>query len=235
MFDVRVLVASGSPLARAVLAAALAGDDGVESTESVESLAGLVARLGHQPPQVVLATPTLVDGQLYEALAEILRTGARVLVVCDASEAVEVSALLFAGASGCLLVQDSSAAEVVSAVRRVAMGQATLHPAVAASILAQWRASRSPVEPAVPRSAVVPATPAVELTARENDVLNALARGLPTKGIGRELGVSPKTVEAHIGRLLAKLGARNRAQALAVALDRGLLSAPAPDEASLAM
>ncbi|MGA8518099.1 MAG: LuxR C-terminal-related transcriptional regulator, partial [Pseudonocardiaceae bacterium] len=53
--------------------------------------------------------------------------------------------------------------------------------------------------------------------------LRALARGLPTKAIGRELDVSPKTVEAHIARLLAKLKARHRAHAVSIALDLGLL------------
>lgn len=61
------------------------------------------------------------------------------------------------------------------------------------------------------------------LTPREAEVLRALARGLPTKTIGREMSVSPKTVEAHIARLLAKLKARHRAHAVSIALNLGLL------------
>jgi DNA-binding NarL/FixJ family response regulator len=60
------------------------------------------------------------------------------------------------------------------------------------------------------------------LTQREADVLNALARGLPTKTIARELSVSPKTVEAQISRLLMKLGAHNRAHAISMARSQGL-------------
>jgi DNA-binding NarL/FixJ family response regulator len=135
------------------------------------------------------------------------------VVVCDGEQAEAAAALLFAGAGGCLFVEDAGAAEVVAATREVAAGHAALHPAAAAAVLRQWRATHASVGPA--REA--------KLSAREIEVLRAMAEGLPTKSVARALGVSPKTVEAHTARILARLGARNRAQAIAVAAEQGLL------------
>jgi len=217
----KVVVASGSPLLRAVLAEALAGAEGITSVREVDSVTALTESIHTDAPRVVLASPTLADGPLYPQVTEILRSGARVLVVCRACDAEEASVLLFAGATGCVLVEDAGAAEIVTAVRDIAAGHAALHPTVAATVLTRWRAAQTAPTP-VP--AVAP--PAVDFTVREREVLDALARGLATKSIGRELGVSPKTVEAHISRVLSKLGARNRAQALAVAMDQRLLASP---------
>jgi DNA-binding NarL/FixJ family response regulator len=214
----KTVVASRSPLLRAVLSEALTRAEEITLLDAVDTVNALTRSVHEHSPQVVLASPTLTDGALYPLVTDIVRSGARVLLVCDESDAEEASTLLFAGATGCMFVQDAGATDIVAAVHEVAAGHATLHPSVAATILTKWRASRST---AVPEPPAPP--PTVEFTARERDVLEALARGLPTKSIGRELGVSPKTVEAHIGRLLAKLSARNRAQALSLAFERGLL------------
>jgi DNA-binding NarL/FixJ family response regulator len=110
---------------------------------------------------------------------------------------------------------------VLEATRAVAAGNAALHPAVAAAVLALWRSSQPRTEDA--RHLPMPPAELPRLTPREAEVLEALARGLPTKAIGREMSVSPKTVESHIARLLTKLDVRNRAHAVSVALDLGLL------------
>ncbi len=216
----KVIVADPSPLLRSILVRAFDNTTDIEAAASVGSLSGLLAYYRPCAPKVVLASPSFADGDLIEVIADVLLAGARVLVICDAVAAETASVLLFAGASGCLFVQDAGPAEVVAATRDVAAGNAALHPAAAAAVLRQWRAARSSTpESTTPRTAA--AVP--QLTPREAEVLDALAQGLPTKTIGRTLAVSPKTVEAHIARLLSKLGARNRAQAVSVALDRGLL------------
>lgn len=215
----RVIVADRSPLMRNVLVRAVENAADIELMGSVGELSELLASCAHCAPDVVLAGSEFGDGNLIGGLATMLLGGSRVLVICDAASAEMASMLLFAGASGCLFVQDVGAADVLAATRDVAAGNAALHPAAAAAVLRQWRAARQPVPPVAGGSSSV----APQLTAREAEVLDALARGLPTKTIGRELAVSPKTVEAHIARLLAKLDARNRAQAVSVALDRGLL------------
>lgn len=214
-----VIVADRSPLMRSVLVRVFEDAADIEVVGSIGGLSELLASCRQRAPEVVLAGISFGDGDLMDGIATMLLEGARVLVICDVAASELASMLLFAGASGCLFVQDVCAADVVAATRDVADGNAALHPAAAAAVLRQWRAARQPAPPVASDSA----NAAPQLTPREAEVLDALARGLPTKTIGRELAVSPKTVEAHIARLLAKLDARNRAQAVSVALDRGLL------------
>lgn len=214
----RVLVADPSPLLREVLSAPfwdVAADD-VEWAGAVGSLTELRSACQRVRPHTVLSACGFADGDLLDAMPELLRAGARVLVVCTSTGTEVLSALLFAGASGCLSVDDCAPSAVVAAARTVAAGHAALHPVAAAAVLQQWRMMRGSSDGRPPRSE--PPT----LTQRERDVLYALARGLPTKTIARELSVSPKTVEAQISRLLMKLGAHNRAHAISVARSRGL-------------
>jgi len=219
----KVVVADPSLALRSILARTVGAVADIAVVASVASLSDLLTCCRQCAPKVVLTGASFADGSLVEAIPDVLLAGARVLVVCDAGAAEAVSSLLFAGASGCLFVQDAGPAEVVAATRDVAAGNAALHPAAAAAVLRQWRTARAGTpDSAEGRSGTAPAPP--QLTPREAEVLGALARGLPTKTIGRKLAVSPKTIDAHIARLLAKLGVRNRAQAVSVALERGLLA-----------
>jgi DNA-binding NarL/FixJ family response regulator len=97
-----------------------------------------------------------------------------------------------------------------------------LHPTAAAAVLRHWRENRGTgdIQDATPALSVAPT-----LTPRESQVLSALGEGWTTKRIGRELSVSPKTVETHIGKLLVKLNVRNRAQAISQARRYGLVDA----------
>lgn len=70
------------------------------------------------------------------------------------------------------------------------------------------------------------------LTLRERQVVSAIARGLSNKAIGREFGISPRTVEIHRAKLLAKLGVRNSAEAIRLTIEAGMVDAPNPDAAS---
>lgn len=219
----RVIIADPATLLRSVLVGVFSDAADVEVAATVESLDELRASCRRDKPHVVLAATSFPDGSMADAIADVLRIGARVLVVCDVRSAESASGLLFAGASGCLFVQDAGPVAVVEATRAVAAGNAALHPAVAASVLELWRSSQRRTEDA-PRPPMPPAAQLPRLTPRETEVLGALAKGLPTKAIGREMSVSPKTVESHIARLLAKLDARNRAQAVSLALDLGLLN-----------
>jgi DNA-binding NarL/FixJ family response regulator len=125
-----------------------------------------------------------------------------------------VYAALRAGASGFLL-KDAPAADLVQAVRIVAAGEALLAPSVTRRLIAEFAA-----RPAAdrPRPAVLNA-----LTPRETDVLRLIARGLSNQEIAAELIVAEQTVKTHIGRILAKLGLRDRAQAVVLAYETGLV------------
>jgi two-component system nitrate/nitrite response regulator NarL len=195
------VVAAGSPLVGSALRDALRRR-GHREPVLAGSAEELVAASG---PGVVavLGAPSVGGVALGAVLPRVLLTGGRVLLVCPAAQAGEVAELLMAGASGYLALEDCSEEELAAAVVAVGAGGASLHPAVAATVLAQWRQMRTAERPA--------------LTAKEAEVLRLLARGLPVRHVARDLALSPKTVESHRSRIYAKLGARTQAQAAALA------------------
>jgi DNA-binding NarL/FixJ family response regulator len=120
---------------------------------------------------------------------------------------------LDAGAQGFLL-KDTRPEELLAAVHAVAAGEARLDPAVTAAVVAHvrrhgTRASAHPVD---------------RLTAREREVLVLLARGLSNAEVAAELVLSTGTVKTHVAALLAKLGARDRVQAVIAAFESGLVT-----------
>ncbi|MBO0517719.1 LuxR C-terminal-related transcriptional regulator, partial [Streptomyces beijiangensis] len=123
---------------------------------------------------------------------------------------------LRAGASGFLL-KDAPPADLIAAVRVVAAGDALLAPSVTRRLIADFAAQR----PAV-RSA--PALRLNGLTPRETEVLELIAKGLSNQEIAGRLVLAEQTVKTHIGRVLAKLGLRDRAQAVIFAYESGLVA-----------
>ena len=122
---------------------------------------------------------------------------------------------LRAGASGFLL-KDATAAELVHAVRVVAVGDALLAPSVTRRLIADF--ARRP-------SAVTPAAPALNaLTSRETEVLQLIARGMSNTEISNVLCVAEQTTKTHVSRILAKLSLRDRAQAVVLAYESGLVT-----------
>ena len=120
---------------------------------------------------------------------------------------------LQAGASGFLL-KDALPEELVHAVHVVANGDALLAPSVTRRMIAQFAAQK----PRAPRSAEVLS----DLTEREREVLVLLGKGMSNAEIGGELFISEQTVKTHVGKVLAKIGARDRVQAVIFAYDSGL-------------
>jgi DNA-binding NarL/FixJ family response regulator len=151
----------------------------------------------------------------------------RRIVALDRAEAVRVLVLttfdldeyvyqaLRAGASGFLL-KDTPPADLLAAIRVVAAGDALLAPSVTRRLIAEF--ARRP-EP----SAVTPAALA-SLTEREREVLALVARGLSNAEIAELLVVSGATAKTHVSRVLAKLGARDRAQLVMLAYETGLVT-----------
>ena len=124
---------------------------------------------------------------------------------------------LGAGASGFLL-KDSPPEQLVNAIRVVAGGEALLAPSVTSRLIEQFARGRA-------RAATAAAPPGLdELTVRELEVFKLVARGLSNAEIAAQLVVGDTTVKTHVARLLAKLGLRDRVQAVVLAYESGLVS-----------
>jgi DNA-binding NarL/FixJ family response regulator len=154
----------------------------------------------------------VLDG--VEATKRLADSPARVLMLTTFDIDDHVYAALRAGASGFLL-KDATPEELVAAVRVVAAGESLLAPAVTSRLIAHF--ARQPVMASTPPSLEV-------LTPREREVLVWVARGESNVEIAARLVLAEQTVKTHIGRIFLKLGIRDRAQAVMVAYETGLVS-----------
>jgi DNA-binding NarL/FixJ family response regulator len=212
---VRVLLAADQPLLRAGLRMALTADDAVDVVgEAGDGVAAVELTRRRLPDVVVmrLRMPRL-DGVL--ATRGIVAAGLPVRVLALAGRDADEEAIdaLRAGASG-VLVEDSTATDLVRTIQAMTGGQAVLTPPVLRSLLD--RSADRPPEP-------VPSAVAEVLTGREREVLTYLARGLCNAEISQALSVGETTVKTHVGRILAKLGLRDRVQAVVLAYESGLI------------
>lgn len=139
-----------------------------------------------------------------------------VLVLTTFDDDEMLSGALRAGAAGFIL-KDSSAEDLIRAVRTVAHGASWLDPAVTARVLSRYREA--------PGTAAAGAEPPGDspLTTREQEVLHAIGCGLSNAEIADALYISELTVKSHIGRVFVKLGLRDRAAAVVYAFDHGIV------------
>ena len=135
-----------------------------------------------------------------------------VLTMFDMDEYVYPA--LRAGASGFLL-KDATPAELIAAIRIVAGGESILAPTVTRRLISQFASQPKPLRPSRPELTAI--------TGRENEVLVLIASGLSNTEIAQRLCISLPTVKTHVGSLLSKLGARDRAQLVIAAYENGLV------------
>ncbi|MFF0437042.1 response regulator [Streptomyces sp. NPDC004327] len=178
-----------------------------EASNGVEGVA-LAERLD---PDVVLMDLRMPGGGGVDAIAELARRGARarVLVLTTYDTDTDTLPALEAGATGYLL-KDAPREELFAAVRAAAEGRTVLSPAVAGRLVTRVRTPAAP--------------PADEsLSAREREVLELVAKGTSNREIAAELFISEATVKTHLTHIFGKLGAKDRAAAVAVGYERGIL------------
>jgi DNA-binding NarL/FixJ family response regulator len=212
--DVAVLLVDDQDLVRSGLRRILRRKDGftiVAECADGDEVPDAVA--AHRPDVVVMdLRMKRVDG--IEATGRLAAgDGPPVLALTTFNDDELLSGALRAGAAGFVL-KDSSAEELIRAVRAVARGDSYLDPAVTARVLTTYRKAAEP-----PRNAAIS-----DLTARELDVLTLIAKGSSNAEIADALGISNVTVKSHIGRIFTKLDLRDRAAAIVYAYDRGIVA-----------
>jgi len=208
---IRIVVVDDHPIVRQGIVAALEDEPDFQVMGTAGSAEEALALLGRLGPEVVLLDLELPGMSGVEAIPRLLQASpsTRVLVFTAYDTEERVLGAVRSGASGYLL-KGATTAEIVRAIRAVAADESVLAPRVAGKVMA---AMRSPGG-------------AGRLTRREREVLRLIADGLPSKQIASTLGISERTVKFHTTSLLRKLEADNRAQAVALAAQRGLLEAP---------
>jgi DNA-binding NarL/FixJ family response regulator len=176
-----------------------------------------VTAAGRLRPDVVLMDIRMpvLDG--IEATRRIVRAqpDTRVLILTTFGLDTYVYDALRAGASGFML-KDAPPEEITAAVRIVAIGEALLAPAITRAVIEEFVRHRPAAAPTAP--------PVAELTPREREVLDLLARGLSNAEICEQLVISEATAKTHVARILQKLDLRDRVQTVIYAYETGLVT-----------
>ncbi|MGW4797574.1 response regulator [Nonomuraea sp. NPDC004297] len=218
---IRVLIADDQGMVRTGFTVFLSGQPDIEVVGEAADGREAVQRATELSPDVVLMDVRMPVMNGLEATRELLRRQgtAKVLILTTFDLDDYVYEALRAGASGFLL-KDASAAQLVEAVRVVAAGEALIAPAITKRLITEFARLGAP-RPVSGRR--VSGRRVEELTERETEVLSLVAQALSNQEIAQKLFVAEQTVKTHVGRVLMKLGLRDRAQAIVFAYETGLV------------
>lgn len=222
---ISVVVADDQGLVRSGFSMLLGGEPGIDVVGEAGNGAEAVALAAREHPDVILmdVRMPIMDG--LEATRRITAdeslVGTRVVILTTFDLDEYVHEALRAGASGFLL-KDTLPVDLINAVRVVAAGDALIAPKITRRLIAEF-ANRPGSSAVVAASGVLD-----QLTDREREVLEVVARGHSNAEIAEALFVSHATVKTHVSRLLMKLDARDRAQLVMVAYETGLVTPGAP-------
>ena len=203
---IRVLLAEDHAVVRAGLERLLGTTDDIEVVAGAEDGAQAVELAAEHEPDVVLMDISMPHLNGIEATKQIVEANGdvQVVVLTSFADRPQIVAALDAGAVGYLL-KDAEPEEIIRGVRAAAKRESPFAPKVARTLL-DARAER----------------PEAQLSERELEVLRCVAQGLPNKLIARSLGISEKTVKAHLTRIYQQIGVTDRTQAALWAKERGI-------------
>jgi DNA-binding NarL/FixJ family response regulator len=206
---IRVMVVDDHPIVRQGVVGVLEDEADLEVVGEYGSAREAIAHMQRLQPDVVLLDLEMPELDGIEAIPQLVtaKQDVAVLVFTAYDTEERVIGAIKAGARGYLL-KGASADEIARAVRLVHGGGSYLEPRVASRVMAQVQAPRRT---------------ASTLSDREREVLKLVAEGMPSKQIARNLSITERTVKFHVNSIFHKLGAENRAQAVALAAQRGLL------------
>ena len=206
----RVLIVDDHPVTRDGLRAALSMSEEVDVVGEAPSGEEAVERVKELSPDVVFMDVRMPGMGGLEATKEIRRISPDtkvILFTVDESRA-SIADAIRAGVSGYLL-KDVGADELIQAARLAIQGKAVIHPALTRALIEEVQ--------------YVEQRPQTPLSKRESEILQKVAYGATTKEVARELQISPHTVKTHLERIFEKLGANDRAQAVAIAIRTGIV------------
>src|SRR3954447_19974784 len=206
----RVMIVDDHPITRSGLRTALSGSDEVEIVGEAESGEQAIDLVEEVKPEVVfmdVRMPGMGGLEATKIIREVSPDTKVILFTVEESRAAIADAIR-AGVSGYLL-KDVSAAELIQAAKLALEGKAVIHPTLTRAFIEEVQ--------------YVEQRPDTPLSRRESQILQKVAYGATTKEVARDLEISPHTVKTHLERIFEKLGANDRAQAVAIALRQGLV------------
>jgi DNA-binding NarL/FixJ family response regulator len=203
-----VFVIDDHPVVRGGILAMLEGQADISVAGSAGSAEELLAAVDAAKPDIILLDLALPGMSGIEVISRLARRhpNSRVVVFSARDDDVAILDAMRAGARG-YVVKGAPGDEILRAIREVHAGNTHLHGPAASAIARELRSPR----------------PADALTPREREVLRLVGEGLQNKQIAKSLGIAERTAKYHIRQIMTKLGADNRAQAVALASRRRLL------------
>jgi DNA-binding NarL/FixJ family response regulator len=212
---IRVLIVDDDDLMRAGLRGVLASDLAIEVVGEAGDGNEAAYRTRLMRPDVVLMDVRMPDLDGISATRDLLAgfPDVKVVILTTFEQDDYIFGALNAGASGFLLKR-TSPEELIAAIHTIAAGDSLLSPSVTSRVIERMAGQPAPGEARDPRLA--------ELTPRETEVLELVARGLSNGEIAATLVIEESTVKTHLKRILAKLGVRDRVQAVIFAYESGL-------------
>ena len=201
---IRILIADDHAIVRMGLVSLLGTKDDIEVVGEAEDGEAAVRKALKLAPDVIIMDLMMPKMDGVAATAEILcqLPNAKVMILTSYGASDGIAHALSAGATGALM-KSTEFSEFVSAIRTVAAGGRVIAPEIARQLAE---------DPPVP-----------ELTPRQTEILHSITRGLTNADIAKQLGIREDSVKEHINAIFAKIGASNRAEAVAIALRKHLL------------